>query len=87
MHNWNLRLIGLDEKHSFAAQLEFNGKHHVTLSRAQLACSRAFPKVVAVVAYDEPTEQVAAVRAVHADGERRRAARRRGGDALSRVTP
>jgi hypothetical protein len=56
--NWNLRLIGIDEQHSFAWQFEFDGKSSLTLNRPQLALLSAFPKVVAVVAYDEPTEQV-----------------------------
>lgn len=58
VNNWNLRLIGIDEKHSIAAQFEFDGKSSLTLNRAQLALLSLFPKVVAVVAYDEPTEQV-----------------------------
>jgi hypothetical protein len=56
--NWNLRLIGIDEAHSFAWQFEFNGTSSLTLDRSRLALLSAFPKVVAVVAYDEPTEQV-----------------------------
>ncbi|HYN93757.1 MAG TPA: peptidase M6 immune inhibitor A [Pilimelia sp.] len=56
--NWNLRLVGLDAKHAVAAQLEFNGRTSVRLSQLQLALLRAFPTVVAIVAYDEPTEQV-----------------------------
>ena len=39
-------------------------------------CARS-RQVVAIVAYDEPTEQVAAVRAVHPDGQRRHPTRRR----------
>ncbi|WP_342672744.1 choice-of-anchor J domain-containing protein [Micromonospora rhizosphaerae] len=58
VHNWNLRLVGIDEQHSIALQAEFNGRSSLTLSRTQLALLSAFPKVVAVVAYDEPTEQV-----------------------------
>jgi Immune inhibitor A peptidase M6 len=58
VNNWNLRLIGLDEKHSLALQVEFNGKSKVDLGRLPLALFAAFPTVVAVVAYDEPTEQV-----------------------------
>ncbi|MFI5835009.1 choice-of-anchor J domain-containing protein [Micromonospora sp. NPDC051300] len=56
--NWNVRLIGLDEKHSLAWQFEFDGKSSLKLDRARLALLSLFPKVVAVVAYDEPTEQV-----------------------------
>ena len=56
--NWNVRLIGVDEKHQFALQAEFNGKDSIKLNRLSLLFFTLFPKVVAVVAYDEPTEQV-----------------------------
>jgi hypothetical protein len=58
VNNWNVRLIGIDEAHQFALQLEFNGKNSFSLNAIQLAVLFVFPKVVAVVAYDEPTEQV-----------------------------
>jgi hypothetical protein len=56
--NWNLRLIGVDERHTIALQFEFDGRSNLQLNRLQLALLSAFPTVVAVVAYDEPTEQV-----------------------------
>jgi len=56
--NWNLKLVGLDEANSFAWQFEFNGKSDLSLNWIQLALLALFPKVVAIVAYDEPTEQV-----------------------------
>ncbi|WP_030487329.1 choice-of-anchor J domain-containing protein [Micromonospora chokoriensis] len=56
--NWNLRLVGIDEKHSIAWQFESNGKSDVTIGKLELAVLDAFPKVVAIVAYDDPTEQV-----------------------------
>jgi hypothetical protein len=59
VHNWNLRLVGIDEQHHFAWQLQFDGQNNVTLGLAQLAVLSAFEKVVAIVAYDEPTEQYA----------------------------
>jgi hypothetical protein len=59
IHNWALRLVGIDEQHHFAWQFDFNGHNNVTLGRAQLALLSAFPKVVAIVGYDEPTEQYA----------------------------
>ncbi|MFK3985070.1 peptidase M6 immune inhibitor A [Micromonospora sp. NPDC050397] len=59
VHNWNLRLIGIDEKHSLAWQFESDGRSEVTIGKLELAVLDAFPEVVAVVAYDEPTEQVA----------------------------
>ena len=58
VHNWNLRLIGLDEKRKLALQLELDGRQRVRLDPVRLAMLKPFPKVVAVVAYDEPTEQV-----------------------------
>ena len=58
VNNWNVRLIGIDEAHQLALQLEFNGKNSFSLNAIQLAVLFLFPKVVAVVAYDEPTELV-----------------------------
>jgi hypothetical protein len=58
VNNWNVRLIGLDEQHKVAWQLEFNGRNNLSLNVLQLAPLLLFPTVVAVVAYDEPTEQV-----------------------------
>jgi hypothetical protein len=60
VHNWNLRLVGIDEAHHTAYQVEFNARDAVSLDRRspQLLALSQFPKVVAVVAYDEPTEQV-----------------------------
>ena len=54
----NLRLIGFDEKLHVALQLEFDGKHRVKLGLLELLLLIPFEKVVAIVAYDEPTEQV-----------------------------
>jgi hypothetical protein len=58
VNNWNMRLIGLDEQHQLALQAEFNGKDTFRLNQLDLLFFALFPKVVAVVAYDEPTEQV-----------------------------
>jgi hypothetical protein len=52
-------LIGLDEQHSVAWQLEFNGRNNLSLNLLKLAPMLLFPTVIAVVAYDEPTEQFA----------------------------
>lgn len=57
--NWNLRLIGYDERNSVALQIEIDGRNSVRLNQLQLLFFAFFPKVAAVVAYDEPTEQVA----------------------------
>ncbi|HEU5472654.1 MAG TPA: hypothetical protein VFV67_18565 [Actinophytocola sp.] len=56
--NWNVRLIGLDEQHGVALQLEADGRDSIRLNRLQLLLFALFPRVIAVVAYDEPTEQV-----------------------------
>jgi hypothetical protein len=58
VHNWNLRLIAYDERNQIALQVEYNGRNTVKLGWLQLLCLTVFPKVVAVVAYDEPTELV-----------------------------
>ena len=58
VQNWNLKLIAYDEKNQIALQVEFNGKNKVKLGWLQLLFLTPFPKVVAVVAYDEPTELV-----------------------------
>ena len=56
--NWNVRLVGIDEAYANAWQVEYNGRSSVTVSKADLAKLAAYPKVVAIVAYDEPTEEV-----------------------------
>jgi hypothetical protein len=59
VHNWNVRLVGINEgKIPLVLQVEFNGRRTLQLSRGQLALASPFQKVVAIVAYDEPTEQV-----------------------------
>jgi hypothetical protein len=59
VHNWNVRLVGIREgKVPFVVQAEFDGKSQFRLTRSQLALLSPFDKVVAIVAYDEPTEQV-----------------------------
>ncbi|MFF5215815.1 choice-of-anchor J domain-containing protein [Micromonospora sp. NPDC000442] len=56
--NWNVRFVGINEKLKLAYQVEADGKSNFTLGLIQTALLSAFPKVVAIVAYDEPTEQV-----------------------------
>jgi hypothetical protein len=59
VHNWNVRLVGINEgKIPLVLQVEFDGHRTLQLSRGQLALASPFQKVVAIVAYDEPTEQV-----------------------------
>ncbi|MBL6275197.1 immune inhibitor A [Micromonospora fiedleri] len=56
--NWNVRFVGLDEKNKIAYQYEVNGKSSFTLGVVPTLALLTFPKVVAIVAYDEPTGQV-----------------------------
>jgi hypothetical protein len=56
--NWNVKLIGFDERNKVAFQAEFNGRSTIKLGTLQLLPFWLFPKVVAVVSYDEPTELV-----------------------------
>jgi hypothetical protein len=58
VHNWNLRLIGVDRQRSTAMQIEIDGRNSVRLSRYQLLLFSWFPTVIAVVAYDEPDDLV-----------------------------
>jgi hypothetical protein len=58
VNNVNLKLVGLDAAHHLAWQFEFDGKFDLSLNRIQLALLALFPQVVAIVSYDEPTEQV-----------------------------
>ncbi|MPZ83784.1 MAG: peptidase M6 immune inhibitor A [Actinophytocola sp.] len=58
VNNWNVKLIGYDEQHQIGLQAEFNGKSTVELGTLQMLLFALFPKVVAVVTYDEPTEMV-----------------------------
>ncbi|MDR7279209.1 immune inhibitor A domain-containing protein [Catenuloplanes atrovinosus] len=56
--NWNVKLIGIDEKLGVSWQFEYDGKNSLKLGQLSTLLLAAFPKVVAVVAYDEPTEQI-----------------------------
>ncbi|GLY17614.1 hypothetical protein Kisp01_46280 [Kineosporia sp. NBRC 101677] len=60
VHNWNVRLVGLDAKKHQAVQVTFDGKSALDLGSKskQLKKLRGYDQVVAIVAYDEPTEQV-----------------------------
>ena len=55
---WNLRLVGINEGAATARQLEYDGQGTVTLDREVLGTLSQFDEVVAIVAYDEPTELV-----------------------------
>ena len=53
---WNVRLVGLDTTKSKALVKTYSARSF-NLKAAQLAQFRKFPRVVAIVSYDEPTEQ------------------------------
>jgi Immune inhibitor A peptidase M6 len=56
--NWDLRIVGYDEAGHRARVMAFNGKRVVTLTARQVKSLRTYPMVVAVVAHDDPTEEV-----------------------------
>jgi hypothetical protein len=57
--NWNVRLVGIRQgRVPVVLQAEFDGRRELRLNRRQLRRARPFRKVVAIVAYDEPTEEV-----------------------------
>lgn len=58
VNNWNVKVIGFDERNQIGLQAEFNGKSSVRLGTLQLLPFLLFDKVVVTVAYDEPTEMV-----------------------------
>jgi hypothetical protein len=58
IYNWNLRLVGIDEAKGRAEYAEYDGVRSLSLTRNALERFRKYPIVVAIVAYDEPTEQV-----------------------------
>ncbi len=56
--NWSVRLVGIDERRHRVQVKSFNGRSSIRLSRRDLGRFERYPVVVAVVAYDDPTEQV-----------------------------
>jgi hypothetical protein len=59
VYNWNVKLVGIRPGTvPVIVQAEFDGKSTLSLSRGALALLSPFDQVVAIVAYDEPTEQV-----------------------------
>jgi len=53
---WNLRLVGVDSANHTVGVLDFPGRA-TRITHEQRAFLRGYPEVVAIVAYDEPTEQ------------------------------
>jgi Immune inhibitor A peptidase M6 len=59
--NWNVRLVGMDEATKVAYSVQYNGRDALNLTPANSNAMRVlkdYPQVVAIVAYDDPTEQV-----------------------------
>ena len=55
--NWNVRLVGLDAAGHRAVIRQFDGATSFSLGSHQLKQFQGFPTVVAIVGYDDPTEQ------------------------------
>ncbi|MFI5933092.1 peptidase M6 immune inhibitor A [Actinoplanes sp. NPDC051494] len=55
---WNVRLVGLDARRQIVLQRDLGSTGSFTATPAQLLDLKRFPQVVAIVAYDEPTETV-----------------------------
>jgi hypothetical protein len=56
--NWNVRLVGLDAAGHRAVIRQFGGATSFGLGSHQLKQFQGYPTVVAIVGYDDPTEQV-----------------------------
>ncbi|HLT10760.1 MAG TPA: peptidase M6 immune inhibitor A [Micromonosporaceae bacterium] len=56
--DWHVKLIGYSESLAIGLQVSFDGKRNISLNLLELLPFLLFPNVVAVVAYDEPTEEV-----------------------------
>ncbi|MDQ1621166.1 MAG: hypothetical protein QOE19_3735 [Actinomycetota bacterium] len=56
--NWDVRLVGIDERKHEVRVKDLNGKSKFSLRRHDLERFEKYPVVVAVIAYDDPTEQV-----------------------------
>jgi hypothetical protein len=54
--NWNVRLVGVDAANNKVGILDLPGRS-TRITHAQRDFLRGYPRVVAIVAYDEPTEQ------------------------------
>ena len=57
--NWNVRLVGIDDgQRTNVRQAKFDGRFNFRLTPAQRNRYGPYDRIVAIVAYDEPTEQV-----------------------------
>jgi hypothetical protein len=58
VHNWTVALVGIDEERHLAHVARLNGLFDVKLTAAQLKAFDAYPTLVAVISYDDPTGTV-----------------------------
>jgi hypothetical protein len=59
VQNWNVKLVGIRAgKVPTVLQVEWNGRHHLSLGRRDLLAAIPFDKVVAIVATDDSSELV-----------------------------
>ena len=56
VHAWNVRVVGLDTKRHKVRIIDLPGRRS-HLTKGQVNSLHQYPRVVAIVAYDEPTEQ------------------------------
>lgn len=56
--NWFVRLVGLDAHNHQARFARYNGKYDFKLTSTDLRGFTTYPLVIAIVSYDDPTEQV-----------------------------
>ena len=57
--NWNVRLVGIDDgQRTNVRQARFDGRFNFRLTPAQRTRYGPYDRIVAIVAYDEPTELV-----------------------------
>jgi bacillopeptidase F (M6 metalloprotease family) len=56
--NWNVRLVGLDAAGHRAAIRRYDGAFSLRLGSDELRTFRGYPQVVAIVGFDDTTEQV-----------------------------
>jgi len=60
VHNWNLKLVGITTAGDVARvrQFEADGLTTLRLKQRTLRLFRPYQSLIAIVAYDDPTEQV-----------------------------
>ena len=56
VHAWNLRIVGVDATRHKIRVIDLPGRRS-RLTQGQVNSLHQYPRIVAIVAYDEPTEQ------------------------------